>query len=188
VRDAAAFQHRKALGPAMVQELGAQPRLAGAGFRHDPQDLSAIPRPAPEPPPAASCRGRARQRQRGRGRASGRDAYETFRLPPDRTRRPARPRPYLEAAAIAELEIAFDQPGDLFGQTDVAGVQRALPCVAPDQRRRIVGSAAGRSLRQNRALGWPINRFLRDIAVGVIRQWDRRGDADHTAQQDIQRD
>ena len=52
----------------------------------------------------------------------------------------------------------------------------------------IIGSAAGRGLRQNRALGQPVNRFLRDVAVGVIRQWDRRSDADHTAQQDIQRD
>jgi hypothetical protein len=52
----------------------------------------------------------------------------------------------------------------------------------------IIGSAAGRSLGQNGALRRPINRFVRDVAVGVIRQWDRRGDADRTAQQDIQRD
>ena len=45
MRDAVAFQHRKALNPAMLQELRAQPRLAGARFRHDPQDLAAVPRP-----------------------------------------------------------------------------------------------------------------------------------------------
>jgi NAD(P)-dependent dehydrogenase (short-subunit alcohol dehydrogenase family) len=55
-------------------------------------------------------------------------------------------------------------------------------------RCRVIGSVAGRSLRQNRALGWPINWFLRDVAVGVIGQWDCRSDADDTAQQDIQRD
>ena len=63
---------------------------------------------------------------------------------------------------------------------------RRAPGASP--RCRVIGSAAGRSLRQNRALGWPVNRFLRDVAIGVIRQWDRRSNADDAAQQDIQRD
>src|SRR5712675_1879239 len=60
---------------------------------------------------------------------------------------------------------------------------------SPAHRRAvgIIGSATGRGLGQNRALGRPVIRFLRDVAVGVIRQWDRRSNADDAAQQDIQR-
>ena len=46
----------------------------------------------------------------------------------------------------------------------------------------IIISAARRGLGQNRALAQSINRFLRDVEVGVIRQGDRRSDADDTAQ------
>jgi hypothetical protein len=51
-----------------------------------------------------------------------------------------------------------------------------------------MGSAARRGLGRNSVIGEPINRFLRDVAVGVIRQWDRRSDADGTAQEDIESD
>jgi hypothetical protein len=44
------------------------------------------------------------------------------------------------------------------------------------------GSAARRGLRHNRALGEPINRFCRDVAIGVVRQWNRRSDTDDAAQ------
>ena len=65
-----------------------------------------------------------------------------------------------------------------------------LDARSPAHRRAvgIIGSAAGRGFGRNCALGQPINRCLRDIAIGVVRQRDRRSDADDTAQQDIQRD
>jgi hypothetical protein len=55
-----------------------------------------------------------------------------------------------------------------------AGWHNGLTVVPDRSLLRVIGSVAGRSLRQNRALGWPINRFLRDVAVGVIRCRSRR--------------
>jgi hypothetical protein len=82
----------------------------------------------------------------------------------------------------------------LIGVPSIVRLRRlaAVNCLdarSPAHRRAvgIIGSSTGRGLGQNRALGRPVNRFLRDVAVGVIRQWDRRSNADDAAQQDIQR-
>ena len=121
MRDAAAFQHGQALRPAVLQELRAQARLASAGFRHDPQNLPAVPGPlqrclqqrhvAIAPDEGGQAAG-ARTVQARSERAGSFQIEHGHRLGHALD---------LDAAPVAQLEIACDQPRRLLGEADVPG-------------------------------------------------------------------